>query len=237
LAGSRRLQRRFAAQGWQARACTWHAAADVRIFKPLPDPAAAAGDLLLCADWEPGLALPMLEEYLIAPVRRLGLRAAVYGVGFPVAARRALSDAGIQYAGWRPTFDLPSVYAQYRVVLHLPSASQTAAGAPSSRVFEALACGRPLLSAAWDDDDQLLQPGRDFALARDAAELTTWLRALLGDANLAHALASQGRRTILARHTCSHRVDQLLGFAAALPRRAHLPSAATPAGRQPFLVH
>jgi len=39
---------------------------------------------------------------------------------------------------------------------------------------------------------------------------------VLNDPDLANALAQQGRRTVLARHTCAHRVDELLGIYAEL---------------------
>jgi spore maturation protein CgeB len=89
-------------------------------------------------------------------------------------------------------------------------------GIPTIRVFEALACGIPLVSAPWDDAEGLFSPGRDFLVARDGAEMRTHLRALLDDPAMAHALAERGRAAVLARHTCAHRVDELLAVARAL---------------------
>ena len=99
-------------------------------------------------------------------------------------------------------------------------------GIPTIRVFEALACGIPLVSAPWDDCEGLFAPGEDFLVARDAREMRAQLRAVLNDPALARTLAERGRRTILARHTCAHRVDELLAIHAEI---APAPAATTPA--------
>jgi spore maturation protein CgeB len=82
-------------------------------------------------------------------------------------------------------------------------------------VFEALACGIPLISAPWSDCEGLFRPG-DMLFARNGAEMARHLRAVLADPELARALAQSGLETIRARHTCGHRVDQLLAICAEL---------------------
>jgi spore maturation protein CgeB len=72
------------------------------------------------------------------------------------------------------------------------------------------------VSAPWDDAEGLFTPGRDFLFAADGAEMRARLRDVLSDAALARSLAEHGRQTILARHTCGHRADELLGVAAEL---------------------
>jgi len=94
-------------------------------------------------------------------------------------------------------------------VTHLP-------GIPTIRVFEALACGIPLISAPWRDSEVLFAPGRDFLLAETPARMHAHMRALAADAGLRHALATHGLATIAARHTCAHRVDELLAILARL---------------------
>jgi spore maturation protein CgeB len=89
-------------------------------------------------------------------------------------------------------------------------------GIPTIRVFEALACGIPLVSAPWRDEEGLFRPGEDFLTARDGAEMTRHLAALRDDAGLRAALARQGLATITARHSCAHRAEELLGIIGAL---------------------
>ena len=88
-------------------------------------------------------------------------------------------------------------------------------GIPTIRVFEALASGIPLLSAPWRDDEGLFREG-DFIFARNGDEMAQSLRDVLCDEALRRTLAARGRETILARHTCAHRVDELMGFIAEL---------------------
>ena len=80
-------------------------------------------------------------------------------------------------------------------------------------MFEALACGIPLISAPWQDSERLFRSGTDFLVARDGREMREQMRALVADAALRESLARSGRETILARHTCTHRVDELLAIA------------------------
>jgi spore maturation protein CgeB len=142
----------------------------------------------------------------------------VYGVRYPTDARRELAAAGIEYAGWLPNYRVPEVFAQFRATVHIPRRPYVEAlrGVPTIRVFEALACGIPLISCWWDDCEGLFRSGRDFLVARTPGDMRRALRDVTEDPALARELASQGRRTVLARHTCAHRVAELLDIAAAI---------------------
>jgi len=203
-------------RGWARRAWTWHEAADVRLFRPLEN-AERAGDLVWVGNWGDGERSVELETFLLEPVRRLGLRARVYGVRYPEHARRALAAAGAAYGGWLPNYRVPEVFARFAVTVHVPRRPyvQALPGIPTIRVFEALACGIPLISAPWSDCEGLFRPA-DMLLAKGGAEMVAHLRAVLADPELARALARSGLETIRARHTCGHRVDQLLGICAEL---------------------
>ena len=73
-----------------------------------------------------------------------------------------------------------------------------------------MACGIPLVSAPWEDTDGLFTAGADYLVARSGCEMTQHLRDLLHDRERAREIAAHGRRTILDRHTCAHRADELL---------------------------
>jgi spore maturation protein CgeB len=139
-----------------------------------------------------------------------------------------LSEAGIEYAGWVANYEAPAVYARYGVTIHVPRRPYVEAlrGIPTIRVFEALACGIPLVSCRWDDCEALFQPGRDFLMISTPRGMCRALRDVLGDRALAQALAENGRETILARHTCAHRVDQLLSIVGHLRGGDGAPAAA-----------
>lgn len=199
--------------GWAARAWTWHEAADTTIFRP-SSMVAKEGDLVWIGNWGDDERTAELHEFLIEPVARLGLKAKVYGVRYPVAAKAALSAAGIEYGGWLPNYHVPETFSRYRLTIHVPRRpyAKKLPGIPTIRVFEALACGIPLISAPWDDAERLFTLGKDFLVARDGTEMSRRLRDVLEDPILASSLAEHGLATIRERHTCSHRVDDLLAI-------------------------
>ncbi|RPE81132.1 CgeB family protein [Vulcaniibacterium tengchongense] len=224
LAFGEAIRRRYLEQGWCARAWTWHEAADTRVFRPLP-PAPRRGDLVWIGNWGDDERTRELSEFLLDPVRRLGLSARVHGVRYPEAARARLAGAGIEYRDWLPNWRVPETFAQFRVTVHVPRRPyvQALPGIPTIRVFEALACGIPLVCAPWPDEEGLFAPGRDYLVAEDGAAMQRHLRDLLHDRARAAEQAAHGLRTIRARHTCAHRVDQLLAILAELGARPATP--------------
>src|SRR5690606_15198582 len=135
-----------------------------------------------------------LSEYLMEPVRRLGLPAIVHGARYPDSALEALSRAGVAYRGSVPNAEVPRVFARHRVTVHVPRRPyvDSLPGIPTIRMFEALACGIPLVSAPWDDAEGLFRPGTDFLFAKDGATMTSLLRDILADVSTGRALATAG---------------------------------------------
>lgn len=201
----------YISRGWAARAWTWHEAADIRLFHPIennqPD-----GDLVWIGNWGDEERTAQLHEFLVQPVEALAVKARVHGVRYPEEAKSALSKAGISYAGWLPNYYAPDTFSRFRVTVHVPRRPYTKAlpGIPTIRVFEALACGIPLVSAPWNDVEGLFTPGRDYLIARNGEEMRRHLHSILNDKEMARELAQHGLNTILTRHTCAHRVDELL---------------------------
>ncbi len=196
--------------GWARQVWTWHEAADVRNFKPLGGN--YEGDLVWVGNWGDGERSAELHEFLIDPIADLQLRAKIHGVRYPNEALMALSHAGIRYGGWLANHRVPQVFAQYSCTVHVPRRAYREAlvGIPTIRMFEALACGIPLVSAPWDDCEHLFRPGKDYLVARDGREMRRHLRAILHSRELRESLIKSGLETIHARHTCGHRVRELL---------------------------
>lgn len=205
------LRHIYERRGWARRAWTWHEAADTRIFHEYPQ-TKKTSDLVWIGNWGDDERTAELHEFLIEPVRKLGLGASAFGVRYPTSAIEALGQAGIRYGGWLANYRVPETFSAYRVTVHIPRRPyvQALPGIPTIRPFEAMACGIPLISAPWDDVEGLFQTGLDYLRARNGDEMKRHLRALLADPAMAQELAGNGRRTILARHTCAHRVDELL---------------------------
>jgi spore maturation protein CgeB len=201
----------YRSRRWARRVWVWHEAADVRLFRPLPD-RQKQGDLVWIGNWGDEERSAELHEFLLEPVKSLGLKARVYGVRYPAEALQALSAAGIEYGGWVPNFQAPAILARFRVTVHIPRRPyvRTLPGVPTIRPFEALACGIPLVCAPWDDAEHLFSPGKDYLVARNGTEMKRHLQRLLADPHLAAALSAHGRETILQRHSCAQRIDELL---------------------------
>lgn len=220
LAFGEALRQSYLQEGWGDRAFTWHEAADQRLFKPsaVDEPTA---DLVWIGNWGDDERSAEIRDFLIEPARNLGLSGTVHGVRYPNSALEALRETGLVYEGWIANADVPKSFARHRATVHIPRRPyrESLPGIPTIRVFEALACGIPLVSAPWSDTEGLFRPGQDFLFARDATEMCRCLRDILLDPELASALAASGLETIRARHTCGHRVDELLGILAACGNR------------------
>ncbi len=228
LAGSRVIADICLGSGVTDRAWIWPDAADIRRFRP--DPGEIEGDVVFFGAWGDQSRGVELRQFLLEPVKLLGLRARVYGPPLPAAAVAQLNDAGIRFGGWAHHDQVPSILGRFLCTIHVPSRARTRLlpGLPSIRLFEAMACGVPLVSSPWLDCDSMFTAGRDFLLARDGAEMRRHLRALVNDRALRAEISSHARRTILARHSCAHRVEQLLDICRELEVRPLPPSSADP---------
>ena len=174
-------------------------------------------------NWGDGERSAEREAFLLRPAEAAGLALDIYGVRYPDEARDLLARHGARLRGWLPNPRAPEVFARHLLTVHVPRGPYVTLlpGIPTIRVFEALACGIPLVSAPWNDAEGLFTPGLDFLFARDGAAMTRHLRALANDAALREALARRGLDTIRARHSCAHRARELLAIVRALEPALH----------------
>ncbi|ALI98293.1 CgeB family protein [Rufibacter tibetensis] len=197
-------------EGWTKKAWTWHEAADTRIFYPRTA-TEKEGDLVWIGNWGDEERTAELHEFLLNPVKELGLKAKVYGVRYPDHAIKSLAEAGIEYGEWLPNYKAPEVFAKYKVTVHVPRRPYVEAlpGIPTIRPFEALACSIPLITAPWEDAEHLFTPGQDFLVAKNGEEMKKHLQTVLQDQRFTQDMVADGLRTINRRHSCSHRVNEL----------------------------
>ena len=215
LAFGETLRERYLRAGWGHQVFTWHEAADDALFRPMPE-IEREHDLIWIGNWGDNERTAEIAEFLIRPAANLHLSGTVRGVRYPEEALAAVRQAGLVYGGWIANADAPAAFARHRVTMHIPRRPyvQSLPGIPTIRMFEALACGIPLLSAPWNDAEGLFRPGQDFLFANTGAEMEALLRQVLSDPSLTQSLAESGLETIRARHTCRHRVDELLSVLA-----------------------
>ncbi len=212
--------------GWADRAFTWHEAADTHLYRPLPLPGIRT-DVVWIGNWGDDERSIELSTFLIEPIARLGASATVYGVRYPESAIAAFQAARIGYGGWLPAHHVPATFAAARATVHVPRGpyARSLPGIPTIRIFEAMACGIPLVSAPWTDIENLFPDG-SYLRAANGEEMLQKLDALLQDSDLAAATASAGLRTVTERHTCHHRALELVGIVNELRRPAQSPRVA-----------
>jgi len=223
LAFGETLAKVYRRSGWGDRVFVWHEAADTRLFRPPSEEMERSG-LVWIGNWGDGERTEELESFLFRPAREAGLPLEIFGVRYPPEALALLDRYGVSYSGWLPNARAPEVFARHLATVHVPRRYYTTIlpGIPTIRVFEALACGIPLVSAPWDDCEGLFTPGEDFLTARDGEEMTRQLQRLRDDPALRRTLAERGLATIRARHTCAHRAEELLSIIARVDASADM---------------
>jgi spore maturation protein CgeB len=104
--------------------------------------------------------------------------------------------------------DHPALYSSSRATLNITRAEMAAYGhCPSGRLFEAAACGTPLLSDRWDGLDEFFAPGEELVLVESAFEVITTLKR--PDAELA-AIGGRAKQRTLEQHTGARRAEELV---------------------------
>ena len=138
--------------GWGNRVHVWHEAADITRFRPPAQETTRKG-LVWIGNWGDGERSEEIEAFLLRPARAAGLPLDIYGVRYPKPALATLKRYGARYRGWAPNALAPQIFARALATVHVPRRFYVEAlpGIPTIRVFEALACGIPLVSAPWDD--------------------------------------------------------------------------------------
>jgi spore maturation protein CgeB len=152
---------------------------------------------------------PTLDRLLIAPARALPRG------GFIVAGPQYPAEidwpANVQRVEHLPPTRHRSFYNAQRFTLNVTRADMVAAGwSPSVRLFEAAACGTPIISDPWDGLETLFKPGEEILIARDGEQVARWLRDMT--AGRARAIGRASRRRVLASHTGVRRAMELEAY-------------------------
>jgi spore maturation protein CgeB len=149
-----------------------------------------------------------LEALFVEPARqrfdrRFLIGGAQYPAGFPWAAN-------IFFARHLPPEEHPAFFSSSRITLNVTRRAMAEKGwCPSGRLFEAAACGTPILSDSWPGLEEFFAPGHEILTATDTAET---VRALdLTDVEL-HRLGENARERVLAQHTAEHRAAELVAL-------------------------
>ena len=109
-------------------------------------------------------------------------------------------------------------YNQQRFTLNVTRADMIAAGwSPSVRLFEAAACGTPIVSDSWPGLESIFKIGEEILIARTSAEVLQYLRDV--PERERRALGQRARSRVRNQHTAAHRAEELEGYALCLLSR------------------
>jgi spore maturation protein CgeB len=157
-----------------------------------------------------------LAALLIEPARRLhGRKFLIGGAQYPQDFPWA---ANIYFAGHVPPPRHPEFYASSRLTLNVTRQTMARLGwCPSGRLFEAAACGTPIVSDCWDGLEAFFTPGREILPSRHSGDVIAALE--LSDGELSR-IARDARDRTLTQHTAERRAIELeAALAAAGPQQ------------------
>ncbi len=142
---------------------------------------------------------------MLEPARRLPhLRFVVAGSMYPPDIAWPDNVDRIEHL---PPAQHAAFYSSLGWALNITRTDMLRAGhSPSVRLFEATACGTPVISDAWPGLHSVFEPGRDVLTASDTEAVQNAL--MLPDAQR-KAIAQAGRRRTLRRHVAAHRAQEL----------------------------
>ena len=190
-----RLQDEFGSP--QARAL--YCSVDAGCYQPLP--VEKRWDLTYLGTYSDDRQ-PTLDKLLIETARRCpDKRFAVAGPQYP---SEIVWPANVERIEHLPPAEHAGFYSASRFTLNVTRADMIAAGwSPSVRLFEAGACGTPIISDRWAGIEDVLEPGRAIILAETTQDV---IAALDQDAT---SLGEAARDAVLAAHTAECRAAQL----------------------------
>lgn len=152
---------------------------------------------------------PPLDMLLLEPARRHAAgRFIVAGPQYPATIQWPENVERIDHL---PPAEHVRFYNEQRYTLNVTRAEMVRAGhSPSVRLFEAAACGTPIISDWWIGLDELFEPGREILIGRSAEEVMRWLKET--DGSSAQKMGEAARRRVLSEHTADRRAEQLEGY-------------------------
>ena len=148
---------------------------------------------------------PTLDRLLTEPARKFAEgRFVVAGPCYPELPW----PANVERVEHVPPGQHPQFYSSLRYTLNVTRADMVRLGySPSVRLFEAAACGVPIISDRWEGMDQFFEPQSEILLADTTEEVLEYLRTL--PETTRQAVAQGARNRVLRQHTSIHRARQL----------------------------
>lgn len=151
------------------------------------------------ADRQAGVSALLLEPARERPESRFVIAGAQYPKDFPWLAN-------LFFVRHLPPYEHPAFYSASRLTLNVTRHEMSAMGwCPSGRLFEAAACGVPVISDWWEGLDAFFEPGREILVASQSHDVTA---ALDMDHGELRRIATAARERVLSEHTSDHRAAE-----------------------------
>jgi spore maturation protein CgeB len=152
------------------------------------------------ADRQDGVERLFLEPARRLPDRRFVLAGSQYPEQFPWSAN-------VLYKRHLSPDQHPAFYCSSRLTLNVTRRPMADTGfCPSGRLFEAAACGAPILSDSWPGLDRFFDPGREILVAASTADAVA---AIQRPDDELRAMAERARARTLREHTSARRAAEL----------------------------
>jgi spore maturation protein CgeB len=109
----------------------------------------------------------------------------------------------------------PAFYSSSTLTLNVTRAAMVEMGyCPSGRLFEAAACGTPVVSDWWEGLDRFFEPDREILIARCADDA---IRALTLPPDALRRIGEAARLRFMREHTAMHRARELVELLESAP--------------------
>jgi spore maturation protein CgeB len=178
-----------------------------------PDPRWAARCSYL-GTWSPDRQ-DALDLLLLEPARRRGFKVVIGGAMYPREVAWPTSVTLVEHV---PPPAHPAFYGSSPLTISVTRAPMAALGwCPSGRLFEAAACGVPVLSDWWEGLDDFFTPGEEILIARTTDEA---IAAIERSPEELAAIGRRARERALAEHSGARRADELVTLIRAASSRA-----------------
>jgi spore maturation protein CgeB len=149
---------------------------------------------------------PAVEELLLEPARRSPERK--FLVAGPMYPDEIDWPANVERVEHLAPGEHPRFYCSSEFTLNATRAEMRRVGfCPSVRLFEAAACGAPIISDIWPGIETVLEPGEEILLARSTEDVLAILAETSEERR--RAVARAARRRVLAEHTAENRARTL----------------------------